>query len=419
MHRCHPRGRLEANQSNLIIRTLGVELEMTARNFPNYALGALVAAVLATNVASAQVNEIASATGTFTPSFRGTPNTSWIGWDTFDDAGAQTLIINDSTPDVGTSFNGSFVTNNGEAHISGSLNIYTGPGTLDETVTFPTDGAIGSGFTTIIIQGHTLFGPFGLPIQFSNLGGVAPVEVVTGPNAMGFDQFWVKYEITGNDAQYMVDLTTAMANSFISLDIVEIDTFWSPTGFAPDTAVVELPAVFDSICNGDGGDQMGCTECPCGNNAPKGTIGGCMNSAGSSTQLVGSGSRSVMAADLRFQAIGAPALTTAVLTSSTALAPANAANPCFGLNSGVQSISLDGLRCAVQNVLRHGVRPSDVNGEIGVTTNGWGEPNGFFNFSAFVAGNTRHFQIIHRDENTQVCGTGQNSSQAISVTFEM
>ena len=70
-------------------------------------------------------------------------------------------------------------------------------------------------------------------------------------------------------------------------------------------------------------------------------------------------------------------------------------------------------------MLRHGVRPSDANGDIGVTTNGWGNPNGFFGFNAFMAGDTKHFQIIHRDEIALVCGTGQNTSQAVSVTFSM
>ena len=82
-------------------------------------------------------------------------------------------------------------------------------------------------------------------------------------------------------------------------------------------------------------------------------------------------------------------------------------------------MSLDGLRCAVQGVLRHGVRPSDANGDVGVTTNGWGDPNGFFQFSVFMAGDTKHFQIVHRDDAAQVCMTGQNSSQAVSVTFTM
>ena len=172
-------------------------------------------------------------------------------------------------------------------------------------------------------------------------------------------------------------------------------------------------------CNGDGGDQVGCTPCPCGNDAPQGTIGGCTNSAGTASRLIASGSTSVGIADLRFEASGVAPSNSCVLTSGGALAPANMANPCFGLGSGIQSVNLDGLRCAVQGVLRHGVRPSDPNGDVGVTTNGWGTPNGFFNFAAFMTGDTRHFQIIHRDDAAQVCTTGQNTSQSVSLTFTM
>ena len=131
-----------------------------------------------------------------------------------------------------------------------------------------------------------------------------------------------------------------------------------------------------------------------------------------------SGSSSVSAADLRFEASGAPPNNSAVLSSGAALAPANPASPCFGLNSGVTAVQFDGLRCAVQGVLRHGVRPSDGNGDIGLTTNGWGTPDGFFGFSAFVAGETKHFQLVYRDDDAAVCMTGQNTSQAVTVVFE-
>jgi hypothetical protein len=162
---------------------------------------------------------------------------------------------------------------------------------------------------------------------------------------------------------------------------------------------------------------MGCTNCPCGNNAPQGTIGGCLNSAGTSSRLLQLGSGSIAAADLRFEASGVAPSNSCVLTSGNSLAPAQMANPCFGLDSGIQSVSLDGLRCAVQGVLRHGVRPSDVNGNVGATTNGWGTPNGFFQFDAFVAGSLKHFQVIHRDDAASVCATGQNTSQARTVAF--
>ena len=83
------------------------------------------------------------------------------------------------------------------------------------------------------------------------------------------------------------------------------------------------------------------------------------------------------------------------------------------------STSLDGLRCAVQGVLRHGVRPSDANGNVGVTTNGWGCTNNLFGYDAFMVGDTKYFQIIHRDDSAQVCLTGQNTTQYVEVIFTL
>ena len=188
-------------------------------------------------------------------------------------------------------------------------------------------------------------------------------------------------------------------------------------GFRITSSEVDFVS-FSEFCHGDGGNQSGCTDCPCANNATPGALGGCLNSASTSARLVGSGTSSVGSADLRFEANGVPPSVTAVLVSGNALAPANASNPCFGLNSGIQAVQLDGLRCAVQGVLRHGVRPSDPNGDIGVATNGWGTPNGFFNFAAFTPGTTKHFQLIYRDDPSAVCMRGQNTSQAVSVEFQ-
>ena len=53
---------------------------------------------------------------------------------------------------------------------------------------------------------------------------------------------------------------------------------------------------FTESCNGDGGDQMGCTDCPCFNNIPTGNVGGCVNSAGTSTRLRVSGTSSIKGA---------------------------------------------------------------------------------------------------------------------------
>ena len=179
-----------------------------------------------------------------------------------------------------------------------------------------------------------------------------------------------------------------------------------------------------SMCFGDGGDQMGCTECPCGNNAQPGSATGCINSSLSGAFLEVSGSESVTApdpTDLRFELFDAVPNSFSVLVSGAGLAPTNPQNPCFGLGSGVQSVALDGLRCAVQNTLRHGGRPVDANGQVGQTNNGWGgasgPPAGIAGQSGFGAGTTRYFQVFYREFAGVVCNTEQNTSQAIEVVF--
>ena len=119
---------------------------------------------------------------------------------------------------------------------------------------------------------------------------------------------------------------------------------------------------------------------------------------------------------------GAVPTSFAVLTSGDAVAPQNAANPCFGLNSGVQAAVLDGLRCAVQSTQRHGGRPVAADGTVGMgLTNGWGPPNGppggLANQGGFVAGDTRFYQVFYRELPGTVCLTEQNTTQAEGVTF--
>lgn len=190
---------------------------------------------------------------------------------------------------------------------------------------------------------------------------------------------------------------------------------------------LQSPVFFTSnFCSGDGGDQMGCTPCPCSNEAPVGTIGGCLNSNGTSARLWAEGDPSVslppnICTDLRFSITGAPPFAQGVLLSGSALAPSNMANPCFGTNNGVQSLMSDGLRCAVMNILRHGNRPADQNGDIGVAGNPFGgegaQPAGIAANSGFISGQVRYFQLTHREDIAAGCMRGLNSSQAIEVTF--
>ena len=180
---------------------------------------------------------------------------------------------------------------------------------------------------------------------------------------------------------------------------------------------VNLGADPDEFCNGDGGDQMGCTNCPCGNNSPVGTPGGCLNSNSGSAHLVKSGTPDVTtpADTLHFDMTGGSVNTFAVLISGANQLPAMGACPP---GSGIAAATLDGLRCVGGSVLRHGSRSLDATGS---TTTGWGPPAnpmaGIGVTSGFVGGQTRHFQVFYRETATLGCMTGQNTSNGVSVTF--
>jgi len=176
------------------------------------------------------------------------------------------------------------------------------------------------------------------------------------------------------------------------------------------------------MCNGDGGDQMGCTDCPCMNNATPGTVGGCLNRVGDSARLRGSGVPSVSSDTLRFEMDGVSPNELCVLLSGDTIAPGVSGNPCFGLNTGLQSPDRDGLRCSIQNIKRHGNRRADSNGEVGIANNrGWGTPDAPFSgllFQAgFGAGQTRSFQAIYREQITAGCMRGLNTSQSVTYTM--
>ncbi len=200
-----------------------------------------------------------------------------------------------------------------------------------------------------------------------------------------------------------------------------------PIGTASDVGAFEFDPAVNSFCNGDGGVQAGCTNCPCGNNAPLQTVGGCINSAGTAARLGAGGDTSVSLPssrtdDLRFSLLALPPLSICILGSGNGLAPSNAANPCFGLGSGAQAAALDGLRCAVGQTRRHGGRVADSNGEVGATNSPWGGEGppalGLAQaFGGFVAGQTRYFQAVYRENPLAVCGRGLNTTQAIEVTF--
>lgn len=175
-----------------------------------------------------------------------------------------------------------------------------------------------------------------------------------------------------------------------------------------------LVTEFEDFCSGDGGDQMGCTDCPCMNDAPAGTVGGCLNGVGQSARLLGSGVASILNDSTEFRMTGGNPNTFGVLVSGDNALPNMGACPP---GSGLASPLLDGLRCTGGAVQRHGARPTDGNGDVGFTTNPWANQPFFLLLAGFVGGQTRRFQVFYREDPANVCGRGQNTTQGVAVTF--
>lgn len=209
------------------------------------------------------------------------------------------------------------------------------------------------------------------------------------------------------------------------------------TDQVPDTGVVDLGyhyvqapvEVGTSFCFGDGGATPGCTSCPCGNDALPGSLGGCVNSSSRSARLIARGLPRIGADSLRFEVTGAKGDSFAILVSAANALPLMGACPT---GSGIQSPELDGLRCVGGGLVRHGTRRTDGNGDVGPPwnfpipinwlPNGWGPPRGpeggLLLQSGFAAGQTRHFQVFYRELITLGCGTGQGTTNAVSVTAQ-
>lgn len=187
---------------------------------------------------------ISSGTGLFDPSFRGAANTTWFGWGYggFEGSVNNELIDNPAATIGAAPVGVSFTQSPANDILSSSENIYTGAaGATDLLLGIPTSGTSLSGFTTIIVQGKTAFGGYDIAPLFAEISGVTPSFAV-GLNSLGQGQFWAKYEIPGNESGYNLTVSLA-AMSFISIAELEVDTYWSATSFAPDSALVPEPSV--------------------------------------------------------------------------------------------------------------------------------------------------------------------------------
>lgn len=202
---------------------------------------------------------LSEATGFFVPSFRGDTNTTYFGWSS-GTIGVGTNLVNgvpSINPDnlAGSSF---LVQEGSNDIVSGSNNIYSGITNVNNarvTLTIPTSGSVGSsGYTTIIIQGFG-FGGFGFPLDafyFGDIAGVAPTYVYGETAASGNPgQWFAKWEIPGNAASYSVAITGYDAGAgVLSVTDMIVDTQYSTTGFAADTAVVPEPSVLLTLLPG-------------------------------------------------------------------------------------------------------------------------------------------------------------------------
>ena len=275
--------------------------------------------------------------------------------------------------------------------------------------------------------------PLTTPIALTNLYTIGIHTTVTASSrptpgdytVNSFGRSWISWDVSGTPMN-LVDPT--------SFQVPPAEVQFGLNGANDQVWVTRVhttpsPTAFADFCSGDGGNQLGCTSCPCGNNAPAGTIGGCINSAGTATRISATGDPSAslppgVTTDLRFTLSGAPAGAFCVMLSGSAVAPQNMANICFGLDSGVQSNDRDGLRCAVTSTKRHGGRSADTLGEIADSAGPsrvWGgeaQPNGgLWKQGGFTAGQTRYFQVTFRENPLAVCARGLNSSQAVEVMF--
>lgn len=252
------------------------------------------------------------------------------------------------------------------------------------------------------------FAPTGNQVWFtqSGTGGFGePIRMFNVDSTQGGTEIALQVPATAGSGDLLVRRSSSNAFDQLSNPFpIDVDI---------DTGICGpiLPPIVSS-CFGDGGTSPGCTSCPCNNDAPSGSAGGCENSSGTWGILFASGTQSVSNDTLRFDILGASTNTFAILSSADNALP-NVGAPCPS-GSGIQSTVLDGLRCIGGNLLRHGTRATN-----GLGSSSWGPPGapngGILAASGFVPGQVRHFQVFYRDLDTAGCGTGQNTTNALTV----
>lgn len=286
---------------------------------------------------------------------------------------------------------------------------------------FSTGAPVAEAVGTINSLGHNLIGRGGLAFSMGVSGDLsgtpmAPIDPLLGPLTDNGGRGRTHALLPGSPA-----LDSANGTVFEPVDQRGLPRI---RGSGPDMGSIEGTRVGIEFCNGDGGNQLGCVACPCGNETSPGISGGCLNSSGVGAQIDAFGSPSVTmpptaGVSLTVSMTGGPSAAFVVLLSGSSVAPTNPGNPCFGSFYGSQAMLYDGLRCAALELRRAGARTTDPAGVIGSTNPAWGQgPTGAMELTAgFAPGQSRYFQAVFRDDPLAVCMRGLNTSQAIGITF--
>lgn len=276
----------------------------------------------------------------------------------------------------------------GEAGGTGAEYFYdTVPGSFQERMRFVDPLAIPGDRVGASVAMHERAAGIGTPgrdeVTLFHRTGVTwlPVETISPPAALAGLDFG------GSHMQVSYTFSTALPTASDGLGGDGVD-LRAPLPF--------LPPFHETFCQ----TNDPALDCPCGNDAPH----GCGNSNTSFltscwlTLDPGQESDSISADDQRFVAIGMPLNSFALLFSGTERPTPTALG--------------DGLLCVGGTLLRHGVEPTTPTYGVGRADFG----PGIASAAGFVAGETRHFQVWYRDVGGP-CGSGFNTSSALSITF--
>lgn len=146
------------------------------------------------------------------------------------------------------------------------------------------------------------------------------------------------------------------------------------------------------------GDGTGFT-CPCGNNDPNQSFGGCKNSLGIGSPLEGLGWPSISNPSLRFVSYAMPPNELALLFVGEAT-----------ISNGNGYIFGDGLRCVGTKIIRIGWKQTNIWGEAVWYTNEL--PTGNY------PGDIRYFQVWYSDNNNNSpCGWRFNLTNGVQILY--